>query len=307
MNDMDVLHLGLDAFSGLLGEFREGNIANGSTERQALEGYLKRLSERWNCRFPGFPNRRYTHASLMGVLRRGVRDRYLKRIIVQVLGDEGRDFADRTIVNLACVISRHARDLASRLPSFKVIATDIDPWPSRLYRCVPWTIRPRNYEFKKDNIFEPKVHITPAAVVFFGACGSVSDGAIDFAINSNARYLICRTCCHDNIAGNTEIKKRFSNLNRAFRIKNFFYSIAREKLHGYYFSQKYSKAQYPRSEAAKGLSNSDEFLEISQNSVDSDICRTIIDLDRYLLLVENGYDVWYRGELFVAEKVAKAV
>ena len=43
-------------------------------------------------------------------------------------------------------------------------------------------------------------------------------------------------------------------------------------------------------------------MEASRNSVDSDVCRTIVDLDRYLHLVENQYGVWYKGELFVARK-----
>jgi hypothetical protein len=50
------------------------------------------------------------------------------------------------------------------------------------------------------------------------------------------------------------------------------------------------------------LSHSEEFLEVSRHSVDSDLCRAIIDLDRFLYLTENGYDVWYKGELFVASR-----
>ena len=41
-------------------------------------------------------------------------------------------------------------------------------------------------------------------------------------------------------------------------------------------------------------------------SAESDICRTIIDLDRCLHLVENGYTAWYRGELIVAERKGAA-
>lgn len=71
---------------------------------------------------------------------------------------------------------------------------------------------------------------------------------------------------------------------------------------GHYFSPDYSKDHYPISLSAKNLSNSDEFANISRNSVDSDVCRTIIDLDRYLHLSEHGYNVWYKAEMFVAEK-----
>ncbi|MHC4073927.1 MAG: hypothetical protein ACYTGS_18160 [Planctomycetota bacterium] len=130
----------------------------------------------------------------------------------------------------------------------------------------------------------------------------MSDGAIDYAIESNCPYLICRTCCHDNIGGNTTITKRFNILNWAFRLKNFVYAGRRKRAKGDYFSPKYSKDHYPASLAARGLSNSDEFVEISRNSVDSDICRAIIDLDRFLRLVENRYNVWYKGELFAAHK-----
>ena len=93
-------------------------------------------------------------------------------------------------------------------------------------------------------------------------------------------------------------------MNRFFRLHTWSLSriLQKEKYAGFYFSDKYSKKHYPRSEAARGVSNSDEFLEVSRNSADTDICRAIIDLDRYLYLVEKGYNVWYRGELFVAER-----
>jgi len=74
---------------------------------------------------------------------------------------------------------------------------------------------------------------------------------------------------------------------------------------GHYFSEKYALGKYPRSRAARGMSSPNEFLEISRNSVNSDICRTIIDLDRYMHLAENRYRVWYRGELFVAVRTAE--
>jgi hypothetical protein len=111
---------------------------------------------------------------------------------------------------------------------------------------------------------------------------------------------MCRTCCHDNIGGNTGIVKRLTPLNIFFRFKNLSFSWAEKHLTGYYFSAKYSAEQYPRSRIAGALSQTKEFLEISRNSVDSDICRVLIDLDRYMYLVESGYDVWYKGELFVA-------
>jgi hypothetical protein len=190
--------------------------------------------------------------------------------------------------------------VARRLRDFKVIATDIFPWSNWLYERAGLTRSPDNYEFHQDDIFEPEAEAAPTAVIFFGACGSLSDAAMDYAIKSSCPYLMCRTCCHDNIGGNTRITRRFTLLNWSFRFKNLSYSWARKRLKGHYFSARYSAEQYPRSQAARNMSDSTEFVEISRNSVDSDICRAIIDLDRYLYLVENQYDVWYKGELFIA-------
>ena len=301
-NGIDQFDLGLKAFAGLLVEFRESHIADKKLERRVLKRYTMEISERWNRKFPGFPQERHAYASFWGVMRRGVRDKYLKTIIVSLLEDKDRLSANPIIVNPVCVIGRHARDLASRLKHVKVIATDIDPAPNWLYEYILRRHNPANFEFRQDNIFSPKLEATPTAVVFFGACGSISDGAMDYAIASNSPYLICRTCCHGNISGNTRTVRRFTALNWTFRLKNYVYSKARKMKKDFYFSDKYCQSQYPRSRAAKKLSNSKEFLEISRNSVDSDICRTIIDLDRYLHLIENGYHVWYKGELFFAEK-----
>jgi hypothetical protein len=294
--------LGAEALAGLLEEFRRGNIADRRREKQAMERHLAKLSERWDEQFPGFPHERYAYASAAGVRRRGVRDAYLKTIIVRLLDAERDNLPDKTVVNPACVFGRHARDLAGRLRDFKVIAMDIFPWSNWLYEQVTLRRSPGNYEFHQDDIFEPKVHARPAVVVFFGACGSLSDAAMDYAIKSSSPYLMCRTCCHDNIGGNTQIVKRLTLLNLFFRFKNVSYSCAKKKLKGHYFSAKYGAEQYPRSAAAQGMSNSEEFLDVSRNSVDSDICRTIIDLDRFLHLTESGYDVWYKGELFVARR-----
>ena len=48
--------------------------------------------------------------------------------------------------------------------------------------------------------------------------------------------------------------------------------------------------------------DTDTIMEMARNSVDSDICRSVIDLDRCLFLQENGYDVLYREELFFAHR-----
>jgi len=301
-NGKDQLRWGSEGFGGLLEEFRRGKISNTRQEKAALEQHIGRLTEEWNQRFPNFPKGRWLCASFWSVSRRGVRDKYLKDIIVRLLKSENHPGANKTIVNPACVAGRHARDLARHLKCCKVLGTDIFPASNWLYGKIMLGRTPANYEFRREDIFEPNTRPTPAAVVFFGACGSLSDAAMDYAIESNCPLLVCRTCCHDNICGNTRITPRFSLLNWSFRFKNLVYSTVREKMKGHYFSEKYSVEKYPTSLSARGQSSPNEFLEISRNSVNSDICRTIIDLDRYMHLVENNYCVWYRGELFVAAK-----
>jgi len=303
MQDKAIFEIGLGAFAGVLEEFRRGNRTNKKEQKEELEQHLRELSKIWDQRFPGFPESKFPYSSFWGTYRRGVRDEYLKKIIIKLFEAHEQGHENKTIINPACVFGRHARCLASRLEHFKVIGMDIDARFNWCYEHILRNKTPDNYEFRQDNIFNPIVEVMPTAVVFFGACGSVSDAAMDYAVGSNCPYLVCRTCCHDNIGGNTKITKRFAPLNWFFRLKNFEFSRRREKGKGDYFSPKYSKERYPRSETARGLSNSDEFLEVSRNSVDSDICRTIIDLDRYLYLVEHGYNVWYKGELFVAVKI----
>jgi len=294
------LEIGAKAMEGLLGEFREGNFGRWDVEKEKLLRHLGEISSRWEERFPGLPEGQFPYSSFKGVSRRGVRDEYLKGIIVKAL--EGIEGEGKKIFNPASVWGRHARDVARRLPGWKVIATDINPRFERFYKRLPWSRTPSNYEFIKGDIFSPKAVPDPTAVVFFGACGSLTDAAMDYAIESHAPLLICRTCCHDNIGGNTEVVKRFGLLNWAFRMKNSIYLAKKcRKKTGEYFSNKYSADHYPTSQAARKLSNPDEFIEIARNTVDSDICRSIIDLDRYLHLVEAGYDVWYRAEMFVAE------
>jgi hypothetical protein len=292
----------LQALTGLLEEFRSGRLDSRKADQAAVERHLEELSSRWERRFPGFPRNGSPHASLRGLLRRGERDRYLRGIIIRCLEDQQQDSTQRVVVNPACVFGRHARYLASRLKSFRVVATDINPVFERSWRWLAGGRAHGNYEFRKEDVFNPGLEEQPTAVVFFGACGSVSDAAMDYAVHSGARYLMCRTCCHDNIGGNTRLERRLTPMNWGFRLKNLLYAWIRERATGEYFSAKYPQAAYPRSEAARSLCRPDELLRVSRSSVDSDASRAIIDLDRYLYLVEHGYRVWYRGELFVAER-----
>lgn len=296
------MEIGQRAIEGLLGEFRAENIGQPGVEKVRLGRHLGELSRRWDERFPGLPEEPFAYSSFKGISRKGRRDEYLKRIIVKLLaGCKGG-----TIVNPACVWGRHSRDLARRLAGFTVIGTDINPRFDRFYNLLPRTRTPSNYEFKKDDIFNPKVQGAPAAVVFFGACASLSDAAMDYAIGSHCPLLVCRACCHTMIGGNIDIVKP------DFLTRVFIFILAkrwaklREKADGHYFSPKYSAEHYPRSETAKRLTNSKEVIEVARNTVNSDICRSIIDLDRYLHLAEAGYDVWYRAEMFVAELATKA-
>ena len=298
------LEIGAKVIEGLLGEFRAVNIGQPGVEKVRLKRHLGELSRRWDERFTGLPEEGLTYSSLRGIARPGVRDKYLKGIIVKLLGGG----ESGVIVNPACVWGRHSRDLARRLAGFTVIGTDINPRFDRFYNLLPSTRTPSNYEFKKDDIFNPKVKGSPAAVVFFGACASLSDAAIDYAIESYCPLLVCRACCHTMIGGNIDIVKRPDFMNRVSRLQIFLGAkrLAKLKAKGHYFSPKYSAEHYPRSDTAKRLTSSKEVIEVARNAVSSEICRGIIDLDRYLHLAEAGYDVYYRAEMFVAE-LAKMV
>lgn len=102
-----------------------------------------------------------------------------------------------------------------------MIATDIDrSWNWLCERFGPRPT-PDNFEYIKDDIFAPRLSVEPAGIVFFGACGAVSDGCIDSEMGSRSPFLRCRTCCHDNIGGNTRIVKRPSFINRFLRFENW--------------------------------------------------------------------------------------
>jgi len=299
LNEKYQYEIGLEALIKSLGEFRRGSITNKKSHRQRLKQHLLKLSERWDQRFPDFPETRF-YSSISNDLLRGLRDIHLRKIIIKFSKTQEQKVKHNTIVNPACFVGRHARYLASRLDHVRVIATDINPVFNRLYRRISKT--PDNYEFQQDNIYEPNLKVIPTAVVFFGACGSVSDAVMDYAVTSKALYLVCRTCCHQNIGGNIQIHLRFSLLNWMWQGRRLMLSRIQRKNNGYYFSKNYSQDQYPRSQAGRDVSSSEEFSDICRNAAESYICRTIIDLDRYLYLVEKGYHVWFRGDLFVAER-----
>ena len=293
--------LATEAVAGLVNEFRQGNIVARSAEEQGMQRHTGALTSRWNKRFPGFPSHLFPYTSFRGEFYRQRRDAHLKEIIVQLLVEIG---SEATIVNPACVFARHACHLAARLPHAKIIATDIDARYFQIYRALRLGRFPGNFTFVKDNVFAPQLKVQPTAVVFFGACGAVSDGALDNAIGSGARLVMCRTCCHDNIGGNVTITARPNAVNRFFRFKNRAYDRVRKtpKYAGFYFAPQYTPDAYPRSAAGRRLTNTNEVMAVARNSADSDICRAIIDLDRCLHLAEHGFRVEYQGDMLVAER-----
>lgn len=286
----------------LLNEYNRGMIADRdrTLEDHVIRTVLRKQRAAWEHVFPSFPQCRWKRRTAMWEHARGRRDAYLKRLLVRHVPLD-RAQSD-TIVNPAAAFGRHARCVAREMPGYEVLGTDIDPRWNRLCHLAS-VFRggsPANYRFVAENIFEPALGKKPTAVMFFGACGSVTDGCMDYAIRSSARFLICRTCCHDNIGGNTEVTKRKRYLNWFFRRKNDALKRIKRKKAGFYFSDRYEKDAYPRSQVARELVDSDTVIEIAKNTPDSDICRASIDLDRCLYLQENGYDVLYSEELFFA-------
>lgn len=249
------------------------------------------LADEWNNKFPDFPdNTKKSHL-----------DRYLKEIIIKTLKNK----KDYIILNPCCVFGRHARILGENLPESQIIGTDIRSYFNFIYEKIPNTLRiktPKNYKFIQDDIFNPKLSINPDVIVFFGACGSLTDAAMDYGIKTKSKYLIFRTCCHDNICGNIKINKKSSNINRLYRIKNLMYSIHKHHNTGSYFSEKYQLKDYPRSKIGKKLISKKEYLTLIQDSMNNPLFNTIIDLDRCLYLNEKGYNTLYRDRLFFLER-----
>jgi len=293
----------------LLDEFRRGNIADKDRvqEESAIQSHLGEHYEAWDHVFPRFPECPWKRRTITWENHRGQRDAYLEHLIVTHVPQH--EAGTRLIVNPATVAGMHARRLAHKLPAYEVLGTDIDPRWNRLYRLVLfWKYRQlRNYRFVRENIYDPDLERHPAAVIFFGACGSVTDGCMDYAIALNSPFLICRSCCHDNIGGNTQIVRRRSRpINDFFAWKNYWFAKYKRKGKGFYFSDRYLKDAYPRSKAAREIMDSDTIIAAARNSPESDICRSVIDLDRCLFLRENGYDVMYREELFFAHRRREA-
>lgn len=293
----------------LLSEFKKGNIADRdrSVEDSVMRDCLGEYFSLWDEVLPTFPNLPWRRRSFWWEYHRGKRDAYLRDVIAEQVERCCCGDCPRVIINPATVFGRHARAIARQLPEWSVLATDIDPVWNFLYKYfVSWWKyggeRLKNFKFAKENVFEGDITRKPGVVTFFGACGSVTDGCMDYAIDTGAPFLICRSCCHDNIGGNTRVVCCPTMINRFFRMKNVVFKWVKKMDRGFYFAEKYAKEKYPRSFAAKELMDSDTIIAIARSSADSDICRSLIDLDRCLHLIENGYDVLYCEELFFAHK-----
>ncbi len=295
----------LDPMRGLLDEFRAGRFddAGRRLEDAAIREHLAAHHEAWDRVFPAFPECSWKRRSVAWEARRGQRDAYLRGLIADFVPRGEQE--SRLIHNPATVGGWHARFLARAMPDHDILGTDVDHRWELYYRILFfWRFRGLdNYRFERENIFEPIRGRHPAAVTFFGACGSVTDGGIDYGITERAPFLVFRSCCHDNIGGNTEIvRHRGRPINDFFALKNLVFAPEKKRGRGFYFDDDYGAAAYPRSRAAREIADSETFLALARSSPDSDICRSIIDLDRCLLLQENGYDVLYREELFFAHR-----
>ena len=292
------------AMQALLSEFRQGEISKKglADAGRGPDSPLGSIYEAWDRAFPRFPKRPWLQQSVSWLHYRGIRDAYLKQLTVSHISEQRN--GSRLIVNPVAIFGRHARWLARALPDYEVIGSDIQTKWDRLYRLVSFWKYPglKNYRFVHENIYEPDTSRRPVAVVFWGACGSLTDAAMDYAIAVNAPFLIFRACCHDNIGHNIRTAKRLSLLSLLFAAKSIVMSGHKRRKTGFYFSDRYGRSDYPRSSMAKELLDSSDMITAARNSVESDICRSLIDLDRCLYLKENGYDVLYREELFFAHR-----
>jgi hypothetical protein len=233
---------------------------------------------------------------------RGAKDTRMKAILRELSANAG----PVTIVNHCCVFTRHARELARELNDASVVAADIDPtwqWLYALYERILLRKPPTNFRFVKESVYESALDCSPHAVCVFGACGSLLDASIDLAIRQRASHIVVRACCHENIGINTLLSTRAWSLwNLGHRLKNIAYRIYYRKL-GYYWSERYGVEAYPRSQTARSILSSETMLRHAQHSVDCWLCRTLIDLDRILFLVENGYELsGYSESMFVAKR-----
>lgn len=284
----------------LLRVFRDGDIGPRARkiEKSAMAAALSDHHSAWRAVFPPPPPCPVPTSTSREMALRGRKDTYLRKLLVSTLRGLCADTGP--VINPVADFGTHARAIARALPGREVLATDIDAnWnrcSSILYRITYGT--QRNYTFSRESIFSPKYGRHPCAVVFFGACGSLTDAAMDYAIAEGAPLLICRACCHENTGSCTDLARYPTFINFVYRLKNLVFNIYKARNRGWYFSSNYGQDAYPRSASARAMSNSTEFHELTKHALDSNVCRRIIDLDRCIRLQDSGYDVLYERELF---------
>lgn len=233
------------------------------------------------------------------LLVRGAKDARLKAALERLCGD-----LPGAVVNPCCVFTRHAQDIARRLPAAFVSATDITPTWRRLFRAYT-TLRlrkePSNFRFHVQSVYDIAPPVAPLAVVFLGACGSMTDAAFRLAIRSGARYICGRACCHENIGMNTKMTSfRMTFWSIGHRAKNRIYRVCADRL-GHYGHATAGIDTYPLSRTFRALIDAEGMLRCAQHAVDCRLCRTIIDLDRACFLEESHYTLLAHNEsMFVA-------
>lgn len=293
------------AIENLLREVQTGSLADKKRklEEEIIKVTFAEIFAAWDQVFPGFPRCRFPRRTVTRELMKGRRDKYLRDIIIGCAPLVDR--ANRLIINLVAVYGGHAKRLARALPQFEVLASDIDPRLNAVFSFFSQTLE--NYRFLPENVYHPNLNRRPSFVVFFGACGSLTDAGMQYAIEVDSPFLICRACCHDNTGGNTNLVKRWTPMSLVAYIKNIQFSYYARKTPGFYFCHDYDRTAYPKSKVAKALMSAETFMDIVRNCAESDICRFIVDLDRCLHLQEHGYHVMYREELFFAHKYGKGM
>ena len=216
------------AMENLLREVRLGRIADRKRvlEEETIKSTFTEIFSLWDRVFPPFPKCRFRRRTVSRELMRGNRDAYLRDIIISCA--QLANQPDRIIVNLAAVYGGNARLLARALPQFEVLAIDIEPIPNTVFSFFSKTLK--NYRFLTEDIYQPDLNRRQFIVVFFGACGSLTDAGMQYAIDVNSPFLICRSCCHDNTGGNTELVKRWTLTNLFASLKNikFLYCSKKE-------------------------------------------------------------------------------
>jgi len=232
---------------------------------------------------------------------RGAKDTLLKAAIERLCAD-----TPGVVLNPCCVFTRPAQHIARRLPAARVVASDIVPTWHRLfqlYSALRLQSPPPNFRFQVESVYGIEPADMPLAVVFFGACGSMTDAAFRLAIGSNSRYIVGRACCHENIAMNTTMSTtKLTAWSIGHRVKNRIYRICADRL-GHYGHPSASLETYPLSRTFRSLIDSAGMRRCAQHAVDCRLCQTVIDLDRGCFLEESGYTLLaYNENMFVAAR-----